>query len=81
MAILNDIDEMRYMRPMPMVTSKKPNTKIYFTIGRGSGKTLMQYEYIKAMLEAGYEFVLVEECETHSTFLVQARREETDVST
>lgn len=70
------IDESHLYQMPPLVTSKKPNTKIFFTMGRGNGKSLMQYRYIKEMLEAGYMFVPVEECESHATFLVRPGKKE-----
>lgn len=60
--------------PLPeLITSAKPNTEIYYTFCRANGKTLMQYEYIKAMLEAGYEFIPVKTNGICTTFLVRPR--------
>ena len=70
------IDESHLYPMSPLVTSKKPDTKVYITLGRHNGKTMYQYEYIKAMLDAGYEFVPVEECESHATFLVRPGKKE-----
>ena len=75
--IFSTIDEV-HEYPLPeMVTSEKPNIKIYYTFTRGCSKSTHRYEYIKAMLEAGYEFVPVEEREMYTTYLVRPREERT----